>query len=97
MINGIYTISQYVESRCKLYDKIVAIDLLIDAMELKILDVTESTAYDEYQMDDGQMKVRTKYRSVSDVMAGITALESLKQRYINKVNGRSIVLRGGNI
>lgn len=97
MNDGFYTISQYVESKTDLASKILAIDALISAMELKIVDATGSAEYDEYSMDDGQMKVRTKYRSVADVMAGITALEQLKQRYVNRYNGRTMVFRSGNI
>jgi len=91
------TIAQYIECKSSLLDKIKSINNLISAMELKILDVTESAAYDEYQMDDGQMKVRTKYRSVKDVMAGINGLEQLKQRYVNRYNGRITVMKGGNL
>jgi len=90
------TPTQYVQSKTTLVLKIQAIDALIDAMELALLDVSESAAYDEYQMDDGQMKVRTKYRSAKDVTAGILGLEQLKQRYLNRLNGRIIVFRGGN-
>ena len=96
MNDGIYSISNYIECRSTLHDKIVAINSLIEAMELKLLDVTESTAFDEYSMDDGQMKIRTKYRSVADVMVGLTGLEQLKQRYVNRLNGRVTVLRSGN-
>lgn len=96
MLNdGFYTISQYIECRTTLEAKIVAIDALIAAMELSLLDAVGSAAYDEYQMDDGQMKVRTKYRSVKDVQAGLLALEQIKQRYINGLNGRTTVFRGG--
>lgn len=91
----IYSVSQYIESKCNLESKIKAIDNLISAMELKLLDVSASVAYDEYNMDDGQMKVRAKYRSSSDVLAGITAMEALKQRYVNRFNGRATVFRGG--
>lgn len=96
MNNGFYTISQYIECKTDLAAKIAAVDALLAAMELKIIDVTGSAEYDEYSMDDGQMKVRTKYRSVADVMAGITALEQLKQRYVNRHNGRTMVFRSGN-
>ena len=66
----IYTISQYVESKESLLDKINAIQALIDAMILKGLDVIGSAEYEEYQMDDGQMKVRTRYRSIEDFNKG---------------------------
>jgi len=91
------TISQYIECKSTLLDKINAISSLIDSMELKLLDTVGSANYSEYQMDDGQMKVRAAYRSPKDVTAGIMELEKLKQRYVNRYNGRRTVLRGGNL
>lgn len=96
MNDGIYTVSQYIQSKPTLLAKIQAIDALISAMELKLVDVTETTNLEEYELNDGQMKVRTKYRSVKDVMDGLSGLEALKQRYVNRYNGRRIVVRGGN-
>ena len=93
----VVTISQYLESKPDLLCKIKAINDLIAALELKLLDTVGTAGYDEYSMDDGQMKVRTKYRSTADVSAGITALEIIKQRYVNQHNGRVTVFRGGNI
>ena len=92
-----YTISQYIESGCDLRAKIANIDALIAAMELKAVDVIGTADIEAYQMNDGQMVVRTKYRTTSDVIAGIDSLEKLKQRYVNRLNGRSVVLRSGNI
>tara|TARA_R110002072_G_scaffold63777_1_gene158386 strand:+ start:741 stop:1040 length:300 start_codon:yes stop_codon:yes gene_type:complete len=89
------TISIYVGSKTTARAKIEAIEALIDTMMLRITEVAEGTAstVDEYSMDDGQIKVRTKYRSIRDVEAGINALIKLKQYYINKYNGRTMVLR----
>lgn len=97
MNSDFLTVSQYIECRQTLLDKITAINNLISAMELKLVDTVGQTNYADYNMDDGQMKVRAAYRSPSDVMAGITALEQLRQRYINRLNGRSRNLRGGNL
>lgn len=97
MINdGYYTISQYIESKTTIRDKIQAYQNLIDAMELKLLDSVGNSDLEEYQMETGQMKVRTRYRTVQNVQDGIKALEQAKQRYINRYNGRVSVLRGGN-
>jgi len=91
------TISQYIECKSTLYDKIIAINNIISAMELKLLESVDSANYSEYQMNDGQMTVKTMYRSPKDVTAGIQGLEVLKQRYVNRYNGRVAVLRGGNL
>jgi hypothetical protein len=95
MDDGIYSVSQYIDSRSGLLAKIQAINNLISAMELKLVDTVGQVNYADYSLDDGQMKIRTVYRSPSDVMAGITALEQLKQRYVNRYNGRRTVFRGG--
>lgn len=89
------TISEYVQSASDLVGRIAKINSLIDAMELVLIDSTGSANYSEYQMDDGQMKVRASYRNPSEVTAGINELEKLKQRYINRLNGRRTVLRSG--
>jgi hypothetical protein len=95
MNDGIYSISQYIDCKPNLLTKIQAIDNLISAMELKLVDTVGQVNYSEYSLDDGQMKIRTVYRSPNDVLAGIDALEKLKQRYINRYNGRRTVFRGG--
>ena len=97
MNDGFMTISQYVDSASSLRDRIIRIDNLILSMEAKLLESVDSANYQEYQMDDGQMKVRTVYRSVKDVTAGILSLEQMKQRYINRLNGSVTVLRSGNL
>jgi hypothetical protein len=91
------TVSQYVDCKSTLREKIIAIDNVISAMELKLLESVDSANYSEYQMDDGQMKIRTMYRSPKEVTNGILELEKLKQRYVNRYNGRVTRLVGGNL
>ncbi|RDY57722.1 hypothetical protein [Flagellimonas nanhaiensis] len=89
------TISAYVGSKSRARERIEAIELLIDSMMLRITEVAEGTAstVDEYELNDGQVKIRTKYRSIEDVEKGIKSLLTLKHYYINKYNGRQTVLR----
>jgi phage shock protein A len=89
------TIEVYIESASSLKDRICRIEELIEQMELNLVTVTagQGAVIDQYQMDDGQMTVRTSYRSVDDIEQGIHALEKLKQRYVNRFNGRSVSLR----
>ena len=91
------TISQYVETKSKLIGKIATYDLLIESMEASILEGTVSGHLVQYEMDDSMMKVRAQYRSISDMTKALAGLETLRQRYINRYNGRCTVLRGGNL
>lgn len=91
------TIPQYVECKSKLIGKIATYDILIEGMEASLLEATVSGNISEYEMDDGQMKVRTRYRSLNDMNNALMGLIKMRQYYINKHNGRVTVLRGGNI
>jgi hypothetical protein len=91
------TISQYIEAKSKLIGKIATFDLLIESMEASILEGTVSGHLVQYEMDDSMMKVRAQYRSISDMVKALAGLETLRQRYINRYNGRVTVLKGGRI
>jgi len=97
-MNTEYTsISQFVECKSKIIGKIAAYDLIIEAMESAILDATASGMYNQVEVDDGQMKVRTNYRNITDMNNALLGMEQARQRYIQKYNGRVTVLRGGNL
>jgi len=89
------TISIYIESKTTLLDKINAIDLLVDKMIIKIGETVDGNelTLDSYWMDDGQMNVKTQYKSLEDIEMSVFRLERMKQMYVNRYNGRSFVLR----
>jgi hypothetical protein len=91
------TISQYIESKTTLQAKIIAYDNLIEKMELTILEGIGSGHLVQYEVDDSMMKVRAQYRSVADMTKALAGLETMRQRYINRLNGRCTVLRGGSL
>jgi len=97
MNNEYMTISHFFEEKEKLIGKIATYDLIIEGMEKAILESTVSGHLVQYELDDGQMKVRTNYRKIGDLVSAMNGLMMLRQRYINKHNGSVTVLRGGNL
>src|SRR6478609_4932960 len=91
------TISQYIECKSKLIGKIATYDILIEKMESAIAEGAVSGHLVQYELDDGQMKCRAQYRSITDMTKALSGLEMLRQRYINRLNGRVTVLRGGSL
>ena len=93
----IFTIKQYLTDAKTLQDRIDRLELLIDAMILSTLNVIDSDDYNpnvsEYQLNDGQMVVKTVYKTNNDVFASIKQLEAIKQMYMNQLNGRVMSLR----
>jgi hypothetical protein len=73
----------------------LAIDAIISTSILLLADTAGGAggniAY--YEMDDQQVRIKTGYRSLDQVSAGIDALTRIKNRYINQLNGRASVLQ----
>jgi len=91
------TISQYIESKSALIGKVATYDLLIEKMEATILDSTLSGVYNQMEVDDGQMKVRSNYRNIGDLISALEGLRKIRQDYINRFNGRVTRLVGGRL
>lgn len=90
----IYTVSEYIQSKTDLNSKICAIEALIDQMLVNAVEAIGNSGTASYSMDDGQMKVTTNYRSVDEITSGVKNLEKIKQIYVNRRNGHTVVLRG---
>tara|TARA_R110001632_G_scaffold183114_7_gene303223 strand:- start:596 stop:901 length:306 start_codon:yes stop_codon:yes gene_type:complete len=81
--------SKYIESATSLCDKITKLDAVLDALMTTVLDAASTDSITEYQLDDGQTKIKTIYKGAAGVLASINALERVKQIYVNRLNGRS--------
>jgi hypothetical protein len=97
MNNEYMTISHYFEEKSKLLGKVATYDLIIEGLERAMLESTVSGHLVQYELDDGQMKVRSNFRKISDLVSAMQGLQKLRQGYINRHNGRVSVLRGGNL
>jgi len=71
------------------------LDILIDKAILLLADNIDGAAgnISSYELDDGQVRIKTGYRSMADIESGIKSLERMKQLYINRLYGRSVTLR----
>lgn len=83
---------KYIASAASNLEKITKIDEVIDALLATMLTAAESGHIEEYQLNDGQTTIRTKYKDVQAIEASIYALERMKQIYVNRINGRSFRL-----
>lgn len=78
----------YVDSKSSLDAKIAAWDAIITALEGILTKAVDTGNLDEYSLDDGQTKIRTKYRSPEDVMNAINNAEKMRNLYISRRCGR---------
>lgn len=88
------TETYYIESATSLKNRLTRICNIIEALEQRIIDVAVGNADVEgYSLDDGQVKIQTKYRSLESLEQAIQSFERLKQKLLNQLNGRQTVLR----
>lgn len=84
----------YLRTSTEELDKINKLKVIIAAHYDTLLSASGTANYDEYWIDDGQSKIKTKYRSQKDVLAGLDGLELTLDRMIvryNKLNNGSVL------
>lgn len=77
----------YIASQTSLRAKIAAIDAVIIALINTCLKAAATGNVTEYNLDTGQTKIKTMYRSPKEVSEAITAFETVKNYYVNQLNG----------
>lgn len=85
----------YINQGVNVDDKIVRLNAIITALEDAILKGAATGNLSEYSLDDGQTKIRTVYRSLTEATNALTALETIRQRWINQKNGRHMRFMDG--
>lgn len=85
----------YITAVSDLQQRVARIDAVIAALEDAALKAAGAGHIGDYFLDDGQTKIKTAYRSPSELAASITAFEKIRQRYINQLNGRVMRLVDG--
>jgi hypothetical protein len=97
--DGVYfnSTKQYLLSANSIADKIIAIDKVIEALFLLMLEpeVIEKQYISEYSLDDGQTKIRAIYRGVEGINASIVSLNKMRMYYVNQQTGRRFRLVDG--
>ena len=83
----------YIESATDVQSRIARIEAIIAALETQLLSGAANGDVSSYSLDDGQTKISTQYRSIDAVMTGLKALDTLRTRLLNQLNGRQKVLR----
>jgi hypothetical protein len=90
-----YTIAGYWQSKSSIADQIAAIDNLQTLLSTALLDFFSGTAVgtQSYELDDGQVRIKTAFRSMKEIEIAIQLLRIEKNKLINNFNGRTLVLQ----
>ena len=83
----------YISSSSSLKEQISKIDAIIDALLTSGLESAGSATYDSYELDDGQSKIKTSYRSPTAIYNAIWFYRKYREDLVNRLNGRVFVFR----
>jgi len=84
----------YIESATSLEEKLTRYGQIITALETHMLDVAAGNSdVSEYSIDDGQVKISTTYRDPVAIAKAIDRFTYLRNKVLNKLNGRSFALK----
>jgi len=82
-----------VDSRAYILARISALSTIIIALEGSALLAGGTAKFEDYKIDDGQVKFEATYSTVTDIVDAIQGFETLRQYWINKCNGHKVQLR----
>lgn len=90
-----YTIPEFIQSKQTAAERLEAVEICIDKAILMLGEVFDGVGgtIQEYQIDDSQVKIKTVYRSIKEVEAQISALERMRNRYLNQLKGRAFIMK----
>lgn len=91
MIPGQITYSSlkdYLGTATTLQTRLTKVEGIITALEDEVLTKISDGLVEEYELDDGQVKIKTRYSSVEQITRDIQYFEKLKYRIINQLTGR---------
>lgn len=87
--------TDYVNTGTTLDEQIVKIQAIINGLINLSLTAIENEIYEEYQVDDGQSVIKTRYRGLSAILASIKGYQALMQSLINQKQGHVFTLVDG--
>lgn len=70
-------------------------DAIVKALFAAMLKAASNAGISEYDLDDGQTKIKTAYRNPAEIERSISAFLKIKQYYLNQINGNVVRLVDG--
>lgn len=90
-----YTAADYLDCKESISEKIKAIDTMITALFSLMASTIGGAAgnISSYELDDGQVRIKTTYRNVQDISGDMASLRVMRNLYVSQLRGRATVLQ----
>lgn len=85
------TITDYITCSVNTQQRLERIAEIIELLETKAIASVENMDVQEYTLNDGQVTLKTSYRSVKEIGDAIDGFERIYNRLFNRCTGTNIV------
>jgi len=86
-----------VYSRAEIESKIVTYKKILEGLESCLANIQLTGDIQQYSFQDGQSTINTTYRSASEITKAIHEINSIIERWANKLDGRVTLLRDADV
>ena len=84
---------EYIKTAPDVAARINRLTSVIEALEISSLEAATNGEISSYSFNDGQSDIKTTYTTIPEIAKAIEMFEKLRERLINRSQGRLIILR----
>ena len=85
--------AQFLNASQDTLDRINRLTTIITNLEIASIEAASGSSIQNYSFNDGQSQIATNYRNLTEVTNAINAFETIRERLINRSQGRQTILR----
>lgn len=85
--------ADYIKAAPDVTARITRLTAVIEALELCSLNAASNGEIASYSFNDGQSDIKTSYTSITEISRSIAMFEQIRERLINRAQGRVTILR----
>lgn len=85
--------AEFINGATDVKERINRLTTVIQNLENCVINAASNGDVQNYSFNDGQSTISTTYRNLSEITTAITAFENIRERLINRCNGRATILR----
>ena len=84
---------EYIKAASDTVTRIIRLTNVIEALEISSLEAATNGEIASYSFNDGQSDIKTTYTTIPEIARAIEAFERIRERLINRSQGRLVILR----
>jgi len=85
--------AEYIKAAPDVIARINRLTAVIEALENCSLNAASNGEISSYSFNDGQSDIKTSYTSITEISNSIEMFEKIRERLINRAQGRLTILR----